>query len=313
MNHLIKPKIHIFLATYNRPQMVCFAIDSILSQSFKDFVLIVSDNSTDDQTQKVIKEKYLDALIYRRRLPSLTSFNHFDKMLSEVDSDYFMIFHDDDIMLPNMIGSLIKHFDYSYDKNVLAVGANALTMKNNINTNQRFRKKNNHDLMISTPSQLAKLYSVKNSIVPFASYLYKKEIAKSISLDINKGGKYCDVAYLLDICCVGSILNLDEPLMILNQHDNQDSNNHVFQEKSKLINYITKITNLSRRDKLILSLRLNNLYGEIHNLYKANHLKFWSYKNLKFMLIFIKYRNSEYFLKTIIRSIQLHILQILKR
>ena len=313
MIDIIKPKIHIFIATYNRPQMVCVAIDSILSQSFKDFVLIVSDNSTNDQTQKVIEENYLDAFIYRRRLPSLTAFDHFNKMLSEVDSDYFMIFHDDDIMLPNMIGSLIKHFDYSYDKNVLAVGANALIMKNNIRTNQRFRQKINHDVMINNPSQLVKLYSVKNSIVPFASYLYKEEVAKSISLDIKKGGKYCDVAYLLDICCVGSILNLDEPLMILNQHQGQDSATHVFKDYSKLINYILKITNSSRRDKLIINLRLNGLYGEICNLYKANYLNFWSYKNLKFMLIFIKYRNFEYFLKTIIRSIQLHILKILKR
>ena len=313
MIDIIKPKIHIFLATYNRPQMVCVAIDSILSQSFKDFVLIVSDNSTNDQTQKVIEENYLDAFIYRRRLPSLTAIDHFDKMLSEVDSDYFMIFHDDDIMLPNMIGSLIKHFDYSYDKNVLAVGANALIMKNNIRTNQRFRQKINHDVMINNPSQLAKLYSVKNSIAPFASYLYKEEVAKSISPDIKKGGKYCDVAYLLDICCVGSILNLDEPLMILNQHNNQDSNNHLFQDKSKLINHIIKITTLSRSDELILNFRLSNLYAEILNLYRTNHLNFWSWKNFKFMIIFIKYRNFEFLLKTIIRSIQLHVLQIPKR
>jgi glycosyltransferase involved in cell wall biosynthesis len=308
-----RPKIQVFIATYNRPQMVGVAIDSVLSQSFKDLEVIVSDNSTNDQTQNKIEASYLSELTYIRRTPPLSPADHGNKILGEVDSDYYMIFHDDDIMLPNMVSSLVKHFDYSYDKNILAVGANAFIMKNNIKTNQRFRKHINHDLIVSTPLQLAKLYCAKNSIVPFASYLFKKEVAKSMKLDVKKGGKYCDMSFLLDICSKDAILNLEEPLMILNQHQGQDSESHVFKDYSKLINYTAKITNSSRRDKLIINLRLNGLYGEIRNLYKVNYLNFWSYKNLKFMLIFIKYRNFEYFLKATFRSIQLHILKILKR
>ena len=92
-----RPKIQVFIATYNRPQMVGVAIDSVLSQSFKDLDVIVSDNSTNDQTQNKIEASYLSELTYIRRTPTLSPADHGNKILGEVDSDYYMIFHDDDI------------------------------------------------------------------------------------------------------------------------------------------------------------------------------------------------------------------------
>ena len=47
-------KIQIFIASYNRPHLVVKTIDSVLSQTFNSFNVIVSDNSTNDETESLL-------------------------------------------------------------------------------------------------------------------------------------------------------------------------------------------------------------------------------------------------------------------
>ena len=50
--------ISVCVTTYNRPHLIKDCIQSILDQSYKDFELIITDNSENDDT-KILIEKYL--------------------------------------------------------------------------------------------------------------------------------------------------------------------------------------------------------------------------------------------------------------
>ncbi len=50
------PKITIGLPVFNGEHLLREAIDSILSQTFSDFELIIADNASDDSTQKICQE-----------------------------------------------------------------------------------------------------------------------------------------------------------------------------------------------------------------------------------------------------------------
>ena len=54
-----KPKISIGLPVYNGAKTIEKSINSLLSQTFQDFELIISDNASDDETSKICKEFYL--------------------------------------------------------------------------------------------------------------------------------------------------------------------------------------------------------------------------------------------------------------
>src|SRR4030043_6890 len=47
-------KVSVIIPTYNRAQTLAEAIDSVLSQTFKDFELIVVDNYSTDATESVV-------------------------------------------------------------------------------------------------------------------------------------------------------------------------------------------------------------------------------------------------------------------
>ena len=50
------PKVSIIIPTYNRANLLPRAIKSVLSQTFKDFELIVINDGSTDNTEEVIKK-----------------------------------------------------------------------------------------------------------------------------------------------------------------------------------------------------------------------------------------------------------------
>ena len=95
--------------TRNRPQFIMRSIESILSQSYSKFNLIVSDNSTNNCIQKLIEEKGITDSRFKylkRERPFESGIEHVNAIHMEVQSQYYMIFHDDDIMLPEMVEKL---------------------------------------------------------------------------------------------------------------------------------------------------------------------------------------------------------------
>ena len=56
-------KVSVIITTYNRATFLCQAIDSVLSQDFDDFELIVVDDGSTDNTREEV-ERYRNKLKY---------------------------------------------------------------------------------------------------------------------------------------------------------------------------------------------------------------------------------------------------------
>jgi glycosyltransferase involved in cell wall biosynthesis len=263
------PFIQVFIATYNRPSLILKSITSALNQDFDSYEIIISDNSTNEYTESIVKKIHDNRLIYKRRKPSLPAIDHLNEILKEVTSDYFMIFHDDDMMYSNMLKELYKNI--TANKNVIAVGGNARIITPSIFPNKLMLNSRNKNLLICDRDQMAYQYLIKRGIVPFPSYLYRSEVAKKIRLDPDKGGKHCDVAFLMDITSIGNVLFLVKPLMKYFISSEQDSSNNNFLHKIKLVNFISKTTKYNFNSKLIKRYRILNLYYELIQDNKNNH------------------------------------------
>lgn len=60
------PKVSVIIPTYNRASLIPRALDSVLSQTFKDYEIVVIDDGSVDNTQEVIKP-YWDRIKYVRQ------------------------------------------------------------------------------------------------------------------------------------------------------------------------------------------------------------------------------------------------------
>ena len=103
-----KPKISVVIATYNRPQFLQRAIDSVLAQTFKDFELIVIDDHSDKPPN--IKLPDGEDRLVAMRLPHNTGYavkpRNVGIMIAR--GDYISYLDDDNVYLPNHLEVLYE-------------------------------------------------------------------------------------------------------------------------------------------------------------------------------------------------------------
>lgn len=275
--------VQIFILTHNRPISLVDSLNSVLKQELVscNYEIIVSDNSTNDETEKLINEfRASNNNLYYRKRSHMSSIDHFNMVLSEVTAEFFMLFHDDDTMFSNMLETL-----YCFLKNnekFLAVGSNAEIVKKGKVSRYFFNK--SQDINIENVDEMIKSYLAYYH-APFPSYMYRKYVAENIKLDITKGGKYCDVSFLLDIVVCGNIKLLKEPLMKYYLHEGQDSANHVCEQQDKLLQYMIKVSSFRKDSSMIMKHRIINFYLKLSSIRKpiSNHR--WK----RIQMIFLKY------------------------
>jgi glycosyltransferase involved in cell wall biosynthesis len=100
-----KSKVSIGLPVYNGEKFIEKRIKSITSQTFKDFELIISDNSSTDMTS-IICQNYAKAdnrIKFFRQSKNIGAVANFNFVLQESKGDYFMWAAVDDVILPTFI------------------------------------------------------------------------------------------------------------------------------------------------------------------------------------------------------------------
>lgn len=90
------------IPTYRRPRLLARALRSVLAQTHGDFRVIVYDNASGDQTSAVVagfaaRDPRVRYVAQPRNLGALENFN---LALSRIDSEYFSLLSDDDVLLP---------------------------------------------------------------------------------------------------------------------------------------------------------------------------------------------------------------------
>ena len=60
------PLISIIIPTYNHGELLNKALRSVLNQSFKNFEIVVIDNFSDDDTQKIVENFGSGKIVYEK-------------------------------------------------------------------------------------------------------------------------------------------------------------------------------------------------------------------------------------------------------
>src|SRR2546423_15037027 len=92
-----KPFISICIPTYKRPELLKKLLDSINIQTFKNYEIIINDNSPDDSVEKLVRS-YQDilSLSYKKNQPSVSAVENCIKIIQRANAEWVKIMHDDD-------------------------------------------------------------------------------------------------------------------------------------------------------------------------------------------------------------------------
>lgn len=107
MNSLIS----ICIPTYNRPDFLKQTIASALAQSYRDIEIVVSDDSTNEDSKLLLEElqkKTPVPLRYLRNRHSKGQAGNVNTLFEAAHGDRLVLIHDDDLLLPNALQDLIQ-------------------------------------------------------------------------------------------------------------------------------------------------------------------------------------------------------------
>lgn len=230
--------LSIFILCHDRPNDARMAIRSVLAQSDKAFTLTVSDNSSNDDVQRMVQMEFPD-VHYVRRLPMLSAMEHFNRCIDEVKKGYFCLFHDDDIMESDFVAELGSCI-HSHP-GLIAYSCNAhIESFGRLQPKPSFLSFRKAETILSPRYLAARYFSrAQSGIAPFPAYVYCKGKLGGLRFDPD-GGKYADVTWLLNLSMKGPILWHSKPLMTYRIHASNDGATESRRDRLRFLAFIKK-------------------------------------------------------------------------
>lgn len=247
------PMTTVYILTRNRLPLLRQAIVSVLAQDVP-VRLVVSDNSTDDESWQLVKREFPNVQVYRRE-PPLTVYAHFNTVMAEVSTPYLVMFHDDDVMLPGFVRTLEAQLSQRED--LAGVACNASRLQDETVEQSTVMGHFSQPLDINSPKALLSHYLKKLPLgpAPFPAYMYRVEAIRGLRLVPDEGGKYADVSFLCKVAERGSLRWIPEALMQYRYHAGNDSKVPDMSATRALIRFVVKRYGVRRQDSQLRQFR----------------------------------------------------------
>lgn len=306
-------KVSICIPTYNQVEYLKKCIQSILTQDYLDYEIVISDDSTNDSVKSYIDSLNLNQKIsYYRNSPSLGTPENWNHAISKAKGKYIKVLHHDDFFTEK---DSLAQFVLMLENNPKADFGFSATLVWNINTN----KKSIHSC---SQNQLAKLKNeyhylfFKNLIGAPSATIYRKEMA--VKFD-NRFTWLVDIDFYISALLKNNIVQyVDKPLICTSHGMESQVTQQVEYDKtiqlsehvllfSKIISQVKSHKNyLMFFDELFLRYDVNsisdlkdicevpeNLNEFLDQVFQNLH-KFKTLKRIKYRLLNSKY-NKRYF------------------
>ncbi len=262
--------LRIFILCHNRPDEARRAIRSVLAQTNPHYHLVISDNSTDNRVEHIIRHEF-PSLNYVRRLPSVPALEHFNRCLDETTDTHVCLFHDDDVLAPDFVETI--HATIKKYPNAIAIGCNArLEVLGKLQDSPSFLSL--HDVeVITSPRDLATRYFSRHQsgIAPFPGYVYHRHRIGSTRF-VPSEGKYSDVAWLLRLSEIGPFVWVRRPLMTYRIHGENDG---LQESRSDRLHFLAYLKRCSGKvgNEIIEDYRCSFVYKPLAQTQSSKHLQ----------------------------------------
>jgi glycosyltransferase involved in cell wall biosynthesis len=101
----------VVIPTYNRAELLRFAVESVLQQTFDDFEIVISNGGSTDHTRDVVAEFSDDRIRYFESKERLPVGENYQNGLNNALGEYITFLSDDDAYTPNLLKTVKNIID----------------------------------------------------------------------------------------------------------------------------------------------------------------------------------------------------------
>jgi glycosyltransferase involved in cell wall biosynthesis len=220
------PLVSILMPTYNRPKYFCMALESALKQSYRNLEIVISDDSDNEETKKLIGKYLDDSRIKYCQNKGFGILENWLWVLENSTGEYFNYLLDDDLFAANKVEEMVQGFrenesvglvtSYRHvideHNNILPdiIGSGKLIQSTNIISGKFLQRK-------MLMERLNLIGEVTTVLVPSSS---KKVFRQLLPLNVPIG----DVWIWLELCGNKDVLYMPTPLSYFRHHKEQMQN-----------------------------------------------------------------------------------------
>lgn len=133
MNNSTFPMVTIGIPTFNRADgYLKQALQSALNQTYSNLDIIVSDNCSKDNTEKVVRGFSDSRIRYYRQKENIGPNNNFNFCLKQAKGDYFLLLQDDDMIDQDFVETCMKNAGYDTKFGIIRTGTRLIESQGNV-------------------------------------------------------------------------------------------------------------------------------------------------------------------------------------
>lgn len=231
----ILPLVSILIPTYNQTKYLKQALDSALNQSYRNTEIIICDDSSTDDVQKLVEQ-------YMLKTNKIKYFNNggpsgdwgkinLEKCLRKSSGEYVNYLFHDDIFDSNKIDKMVNYFLYD-DTLSLITSYRKLINENDeyLNDTLRTVQQYPYDIRLTGEEAGRKLlFSLNNYIGEPTTAMFRRSSVNSAICEYDSYEINClvDAALWLKLLRQGNMIYISEPLSKFRIHSSQNSNDGI--------------------------------------------------------------------------------------
>ncbi|KEO72590.1 glycosyltransferase family 2 protein [Anditalea andensis] len=222
------PLVSVVMPVYNVDKYLNDAIDSILNQSYKDFVFYIINDGSTDRSEDVILSYNDERIIYLKNTFNQGYIKCLNQAIDVIDSKYIIRMDSDDISLPTRIEKQLAYMEMH--TNVVVCGSSRINF---------YPEVHRKDVFMKAITEKNKLFvnSIFNTSLHHPSVIIRTEILKNFNLRYQERYYYAeDKALWLDLAAYGDLANIEEALLRYRIHYNQVSYQYTLIQKDNSVN-----------------------------------------------------------------------------
>lgn len=224
------PLVSILIPTYNRPEYLKLAIQSAISQTYKNIEIIISDDSNNEDSKIMIDTCFphqTNLFYYKNNTPYGPAKN-FKRCVDLASGDYISFLMDDDLYYSHRIEAMMNLFlEYRESHNITLVASKRILIDEN---GDRLPDSHVNIPIIKETSILngkefanIMLMNMNNFIgEPTTPIFNKKDIKEAFSFKNRTYAMTADMITWIQLLSKGNLIYIIEPLSKFRQHPNQD-------------------------------------------------------------------------------------------
>ncbi len=196
--------VSICIPTYNRPHLLRLALESCFAQTFKNFEVLVGDDSNSDASGSVVAEfqaLYPGKLRYFRNVPSLGQAANVNALFANAAGDRLVLLHDDDLLLPGALEELSECWSAVPDLSAAFGKQYMIDMAARILPAESEALNNFYGRTAAAAGEVIPGLAAIRRMFPNDGYMVLTERARAIGYDVSEEvGDACDFLFSMKYC-----------------------------------------------------------------------------------------------------------------